>query len=49
MPMTASSIPSGLIPSSQHISGEEIIHDDTRDSDDDVFIDPGEDTDDPDY
>ena len=30
--------------------GEEIIHDDTRDSDDDnVFIDPGEDTDDPDY
>jgi len=29
--------------------GVEIIHDDTRDSDDDVFIDPGEDTDDPDY
>jgi len=29
--------------------GEEIIHDDMRDSDDEVFIDPGEDTDDPDY
>src|ERR1044071_9672951 len=29
--------------------GEEIIHYDTRDTDDDVFIDPGEDTDDPDY
>src|SRR3954467_3227611 len=29
--------------------GEEIIHDDMRDSDDDVFIDPGEDIDDPDY
>ena len=28
---------------------EEIIHDDTRDSDDDVFIDPREDTNDPDY